>query len=239
MDAVQDSFLAAMRQVQIFMGAALTPALAAINALGVMTTFNTAVSALTALGATQKESIQAARGETSNQKVVRNVLLETMARIAAIAKANLATVPELSSMTMPKSTTHSAQLIIAANAMATAAQPFAATFTGEGLATTFDTDLQAAATALQASIDGRKALTATAVGATAGTAKAVTDAKGALRVLDTFVVPALAGNTTLLAQWKSAKRVSKKPKAATGSTTVTPVVPTPAVANPPSTQEAA
>ena len=226
MDAVQNTFLAAMRQVQVFMNDAFTPQLAAIAAMGAMTTFNSAVAALTALGIAQKQNIQEAQGATSTQKALRKTLLQTMAPIAAIAKANLATVTEFSSLTTPKSTIHSAQLTIAANAMANVAAQYAATFTGEGLPATFATDLQAAAGNLQASIDGRKTLKATAVGATAGTAKAVATVKAALRVLDSLVVPALADNATLLAQWKNAKKINKKTRVATAST----VVPTPAPA---------
>ena len=63
-----------------------------------------------------------------------------MAPIAKIAKVKLTTLPELSAFKVPRADTTSAQLIIAATAMANAAEPYAALFTAQGLASTFAAD---------------------------------------------------------------------------------------------------
>ena len=151
-----------------------------------------------------------------------------MRPIAQVAKARLTTVPQFSSLVLPDPKIDTNGLISAGNAMAGAAAPYTATFTGLGLPTDFVAQLQAAAQTVQAAVDTRAEYRVSGVSATAGVSALLRQGRQAVHVLDSMVVPQLTGNDQLLAGWRNAKRVVSKPGTASSGTTPAPTpAPTP------------
>ena len=151
-----------------------------------------------------------AKSQTAAQAVLRDKLVKDHMRpVALIAAAHLRDVPEFTALQVPKVGVKAAVLVQNANAMAEAAKPYQQVFVGNGRPETFVDDLVAAATAVRASIDARgnsirdKAAARQALETTATRAHAV------LRFLDAQVKSAAAGDSKILAAWKSAKRIGK------------------------------
>jgi hypothetical protein len=97
----QNNTLITLRRLQGFIDANAS-ALGTVNTSGARADLDASVTQLTGFALGQKTSAVQAQSETSNQTTLRTALLQTfMAPIAAIAKAKLGAVPELSALTMP------------------------------------------------------------------------------------------------------------------------------------------
>ena len=94
--------------------------------------------------------------------------------------------------------------------MGAAATPYASTFVAGGLPSDFLTQLNAAAAALDASLTTHGVTKTTRSGAATGLSSASARGRQAVNVLDSLVEPQLAGDATLLAQWRTAKRIGGK-----------------------------
>jgi len=158
-----------------------------------------------------------------------------MRPIAEVAKQKLRDVPEFHALTMPPGNATSAQLVARATAMADAAQSYERVFTDVGLPDDFITNLRSTAGDVSKSIDDRKQHTGKRKGATAGLEAEEKRGRSMLRLLDAIVRPRLGTNDALLAEWKSARRVSHKSGPATGTVVGAP----PAQATPSSTAQPA
>jgi hypothetical protein len=197
------------------------------------------VAQLTTLAVTQSTSKIAGEGATARQKSLRTSLRANhMKPIAEVAKQQLRDVPEFASLTMPVKKLGATQLVAAATAMASAAQPHEAVFTQVGLPDDFLDQLHTAADAVSASITGRQQVHADATGATAGLKAQESRARSLFKLINALVTPKLGSNAVLLAKWKSTKAISSKstsaivPSTTASSTTATPPATTPPATTP-------
>jgi hypothetical protein len=185
------------------------------------------VTQLTAFAAAQASGNINSRGETAKQRTLRRALRrDHMRPIAEVAKQQLRDVPEFHALVMPADGTTSAQLVARATAMADAAQVHEQVFTEVGMPEEFIPSLRSLAAEVAQSIDDRKQHASKRSGATAGLAAEEKRGRSMLKLIDALVVPRLRNNDALVAEWRSAKRVPKKPGVVPGfSSAVAPTAP--------------
>jgi hypothetical protein len=104
-----------------------------------------------------------------------------------------------------------------AEAMAEGAANHADVFIGAGLPADFIARLADATKAVKNSIDGRALNRGRGVSGTAGLKQMEKEARDAVKILDSLVVPTLGTDDHLVAEWRSIKRVTAKPGVAVGS----------------------
>jgi hypothetical protein len=210
MQTEHSTVLNTLMRVQRFMDTS-AEALGSLNESGSRRTLDDIIANLSSHAVNQAASKRVGSAGTAKQRVLRNALKTNhMWPIATVAKAHLKQVPEFLALKMPAANTTSRRLIAAAGAMAVAAKKHAKTFTDAGHPADFLERLQAAASALEASLTDRGATTSTQTGATAGLKAETARGRDSVKVLDSLIEPQLAGNTVLLVQWKSAKRFGGK-----------------------------
>jgi hypothetical protein len=236
MNRQQSHVLETLRQVQVFLdtnAAVVGPTIASSRR-----SLDDVVAQLTSHSTAQESGNIASRGETARQRTLRSNLRQNHMRpIAEVAKQKLRDVPEFHSLTMPPSNATSAQLVARASAMADAAQSYEQVFTAVGLPDDFIPTLRSTAGDVSKSIDDRKQHAGKRSGATAGLQAEEKRGRSMLRLMDALVVPRLGSNDALLAEWKSAKRVTRKPGPAAGTVVPAPATTTsvqPAQPEPPS-----
>ena len=182
-----------------------------------------AVEQMTALAVGQTEGRITSAGAAARQKSLRMVLrVHHMKPIAEAAKQLQGAVPELRSLTMPKERLGATRLIVAATAMARAAEPYQALFTEVGLPDDFVTQLLAAADAVNRSIAIRQERLVQRTGATAGLTAQESRARTLFKVINALVVPTLGSDAGLLAKWKTTRAISPKSTAAIAATPAPP-----------------
>lgn len=154
-------------------------------------------------------------GETANTRALRRTLRANhMQQIAAIARAELRDIPEFEALLLPPVRETTARVVLRARAMASVARLHAEVFIAHQLPADFAEQLLGAADALEASVQKRAADSRDAAGAREQLAAVRSRAHYVVDVLNAQVQVALAGNATLLGQWKFAKRVGIHPAAA-------------------------
>ena len=144
-----------------------------------------------------------------------------MTPMAKYARANLRGAADFNALATVPHGRQGHGLVLAARAMATAAQPYATKPGANPFLAESVTHISAAADALQASLDGRVTARSQRVVATAGVRKQLALGREAVAMLDAIVSKRLVGQTELLAGWRSAKRL----KAKGGGVVAGPVVP--------------
>ena len=179
---------------------------AEINASGARHRLDQAADDLATSANEQEASKQEGKGETLAQKVLRSALLKAMRPIVRIAQCVLGDVPELSSMTMPGSTTAWQPLMEAAAVMADVGRAHQDVFTSGGLPADFVERLMDRVAALKASFGDKNEYVSTRVLATASTASHATRGRRLVKVLDALVKLQLTATDPLLAGWQTAKR---------------------------------
>ena len=218
MQAKHVTVLNTLQRVQRFMDTN-TEALGAVNTAGYRRALDDTVTALKDHAVNQSASQRQGQGETAKQRALRSALRENHMRpIATIAAAELRQVPEFVAFGMPSPNLTSQRLIAAAGAMGKAALGYEGIFITGGLAPDFLQQLQAAADAVSQSLTDRGTSTTTQAAATAGLDATTERGRGIVRVLDSLILPQLAGNAALLTQWKTAKRFVGKTKPVPTST---------------------
>ncbi len=219
------------------------PTLGNINDSGYRAVLDDVVTTLSAHAITQTTSKRVGAAETAKERVLRNALkLNHMRPIATVAAAQLRQVPEFLALKMPPITSTSRALIAWAGAMGAAASTYSKTFVDAGLSESFLTDMQTAAATLNTAITSRGATQSTLRGASAGLDAEAQRGRQAVKVLDALVEPLIAGNISLLSQWKSAKRIGGRTTVvsdtsldAASTGTVSLPAPTPTPPTPPTT----
>jgi hypothetical protein len=121
-------------------------------------------------------------------------------------------------------------LLQRAHVMAAAAAPFAAVFQEGGLPPTFMADLHAAADTVDATFKERKVLEGQSSAATKQLDGIAVAAHRTMAVLNSLVRKDLKGNTALLHEWDSARRI-RKAHVASAAAPATPVAPVAPVAS--------
>lgn len=149
-----------------------------------------------------------AKGESANTHALRRELrMNHMRQIAAIARAELREVPQFEALRWPSDNESTPRLVLRARAMAAVAREHAEVFLEHQLPVNFAEQLLAAADALDASVQERSADLRDAAGAYGLLAASRSRAPHVVRVLNAQVEKALAGDAALLDQWRFAKRV--------------------------------
>jgi hypothetical protein len=146
---------------------------------------------------------------------------------------------------LPATRTNESVLAQAAQAMVTAATPYASIFTAAGVS--LDA-VNAAIQALQNAVAASNSAKRVSKGATQGIVAQIAAGKGAIRLMDVVIRPEIAANKALLTQWESVKRAAggqnlaspvpaaATPPSATSPTTVQPTTTQPATTQPAATQ---
>lgn len=209
MDTVQGRVLESLRSVQAFFDKYV--ALLAGIANGVQRQkLDALVIELEGHVGAQSGSALAAKGATQKHQALREALLrDHMAKVAGIAAAELPGIPELEVFKMPKGAPSIERLRSAAMGMAQAAAPYADVFVAGGLSPDFIDQLVAAANATVVSVGTRKQNRVGGVAATEGLKKTLSNARKRVHALDALVKSALKDNPSMLAAWRTAKRVEK------------------------------
>jgi hypothetical protein len=156
----------------------------------------------------QESARRIGAGQLARQRSLRAGLrLTHMRPIATIAAARLRETPELNELRMPSRKTLPRQLVIAAEAMATMARPYAPVFIASGLAPDFAEQLEAAAQALAECMTDRDTTATVRAGATAGLRTEASRARHVLRVLSALIEPRLADDPAMLVGWRAARHI--------------------------------
>jgi hypothetical protein len=168
------------------------------------------IASLKQLSVEQDASDRMSDGQLARQGALRATLrLNHMAPIAAIAAARLRDVPEFNAFQLPLYRAKTADLVIAADAMAKMARPYATTFIDAGLADDFVEQLEAAAKALADTLIDRQTSLTVRAGASAGLRTEASRGRHVLRVLSALIEPRLKNDEALLAGWRSARHIRR------------------------------
>ena len=181
-----------------------------------------AVAQLTAVALTQSGAIIVSKGATTRRRSLRAALRGTfMKPVADVAKVKLSDTAEFHALKMPARQLGSTPLVVAAHAMADAAEPHHPVFTEAGLPDDFIGQLRDAADTVTASQQGLVQQTAAARSTTVNLNAQETHIRNLFRLIDALVRPKLGTNVALLAKWKATKAVA-------GVSTATPAPQPPA-----------
>ncbi len=205
-------------------------ALGPVNTSGARKALDDAIVALTDHAVAQGEHTIGSTGETSKQRSLRMALRKQYLRpIARVAAAKLADVPEIATLRLPSIRMVGLELVDAANAMANAAAPYAATFMAAGLKPDFLDGLRACTEQLSTSLGGRTDHVIKRRGSTIALGAETSNGRKAINLLDAAIQQQVPDNAQLLAEWDAVKRIPKKPGAVrTGQTAISaPVAPAP------------
>jgi hypothetical protein len=199
---------------------------AAINTSSTRRSLDTTVAQLTAHAADQEGGTRSGLGETARQRSLRKALrIHHMRAIAEAAKIKLRAVPEFRALTMPDVNVKMEQLLAAASAMADAAKQHEQTLIDTGLPEGFLGKLVAATDAVRASIEEGAQSRGRRAGGTAGLSSDGKRGRSMLKILDSLVIPIIGDDEKLIAQWRSALRIPRKPGPVAGSDAATAPVP--------------
>lgn len=225
MQTVQGNMLQSLRTVQAFLEENAEK-LGGVVKTGARQRLDETIAALARHVSDQSGSHLASQGATQLQRTLRRVLLrDHMAPIARIAQADLPPTPEVEPLRMPPGKPTAERLAALAHGMATAAEPFAATFVSAGLPEDFIARLKAAADAMTQSLSERSQSRGRQSGATIGLKATLTAGRKIVRVLDAFVRTALQSDPALLGNWNAVRRVQKvvvRPNAPTDAVSPAP-----------------
>jgi len=226
--------------VQRFLDANAT-ALGPVNTSGARKALDDAIAGLTDHSVSQTEHIIGSTGETEKQRVLRLALRKQfLAPVARVAAAKLGDVPEIATLRLPSKDLIGAALVDAANAMANAAGPYAATFVAAGLKPDFLDALRTMAQLVETSLGGRTDHVTLRRGSTIALGAAAAAGRTAIRLLDAAIQQQVPDDAQLLAEWAAVKRIPRKPgPSRVALAEATPSAPPPALAVTSSQQAAA
>ena len=195
-------------------------ALGTVNKATSRTDLDQAVTQLEAFAADQSLRETELTGRTKVKKDARDELrLQHMQPIAAIAKKKLGSTPVIQDLKLPAKSVSDTTLVADGRAMSQAAAQYTQTFIDQTMPADFLAQLKASVQALQDAVAARALTQGLLKKATDGVKNQFTITHTDVKVLNSLVVKALKGQTSLQAMWKQMKRV----KAVTG----TPTVPAP------------
>jgi hypothetical protein len=248
MDLRQQRVLQSQRRVQAWCAAnpglipppvrspdAWTPITRQVDAL------NTIVSVATTAAAQQSVNGSQLTLEATDEPGLRKHLRQEMRSVTQVAQALKKTVPGISVLRMPSSKVQVEGLLKAADAFITQASTFETVLVEHALPSDFVKQLQDAAAALKASVDGRGAARAGRVSATEQLAVSLSLGTRFVQILDAALTKALRTNPAKLVEWRNAKRITMVGVTSTGILTTPTLVATAPVAattiaSPPATQ---
>jgi hypothetical protein len=156
-------------------------------------------------------------GRVSTQKSLEVELRkEHMQPIAEFARAKLRGQPGFAQLSVGSGRLKGPALVHAARSMAQAAAPYAEALESNGFPDAL-AQLTQAADRLQAALGSRGDLKVKRAGATQGIAEQTKRGQEAVRMLSAAIERKFAKDSTFLASWRSAKRITAKPGVTRGS----------------------
>jgi nucleotide-binding universal stress UspA family protein len=213
----EGSALETLRRVQGFLDTH-ADVFASVNQSSTRRNLDNAVTQLTAHAADQETGLRSSKGETARQRALRLALrIHEMIPIVEAAKNAKKTVPELKALTMPDSHVRVEELLAAAGAMAETAGKHQQVLIDAGLPDNFVARLTAAADAVRQSIDVRGQNLGRRAGGTSGLGSEEKRARSLIKMVQGRVLPIVGGDAKMLAEWRSAKRINRKPGPVVGS----------------------
>lgn len=133
-----------------------------------------------------------------------------MTPIAQVARALRGTVPGIGVLVSPKGNLSTPEIISAATAMAEKAETYKDVLVESGLPADFIEQLQQAAAALKASLDGRGLARASWVAATRGVGSELALGRRIVAIIDAVITRSIRSDAPKLAEWEQLKRVTLK-----------------------------
>lgn len=165
----------------------------------------------------QDHAARASLGETARKDALLQSLLIQMRALAGAAKRKLRKSPEFAEFRMPRSGTATENVLSAASGMIAAARKHEAALAQAGLGANFVERLVTAANNVRQSLNGRADHRGTRSNATAALRALAGEVAQVLTVLDAHILPLIAAHPGLIAEWKAAKRIGRKPGARTAA----------------------
>lgn len=207
-----------------------TALLDAVNSSGARKTLDDVATQLATHAVDQVGGHRTSQAETAKQRKLRLALrFNQMRAIAEIARQKLSEQPEFTKLSLPPSGFKGAKLTAAARDMANAAEKYSDVFLQAGLAADFVAQLRAATDQLEQSLGVRRESRGQRAGATTGLRAQTTQARKAMRVIDSLVRPKLGTNEQLLREWEVASHIQRARKSVSKpSTDQAPAASTPA-----------
>ena len=222
-------FLTALRQGLHFLVTNAT-ALGTVNTSGARAALDTLTASIATLAEVQDtHRIQVSGERTHELRLAEELRRKYLRPIVSIAKAQLADVPQLSNVTLPKGGGNTMALVSQARGMGDAVKPYAQVFVASGMAPDFLDQLRSATDQVVQAVESKGEHRTGRTKATDAIDKVVKQARHAVGVLDALVRAELDPSDPILTEWKSALRVIQRPAATKAPvSTPTPVsAPTP------------
>ena len=230
--------LDALRRVQGFLDAHAA-ALGPIIPASLRARLDAVVTQLAGFQVEQNAADGTAHGEAVNQAELRKTFVtQFMEPIRHLAKGALKTSADFPALSVASSRLRKSDFLGAAQSLADAAAKYEKVFTDGGMPADFLTQLHEAIATMTASKVAQDRSVARRAAATQGITATDKTAKEVVGVLNGVIAPALKKNTSLLADWKSSKRIVPAPTPlppqptgipATNTTTTAPTVTGPVV----------
>jgi hypothetical protein len=163
----------------------------------------------------------AAKDEAQQRHEVRLLHLTAIVRVAAGLRGK---VPGMGVFKLPDRSLSSDALVHAADAIGTTAAVYKDVFVEQGLPADFLDQLDAATTALGASVDARGVARSRVAGASNGLASDLVLGRQIVTMIDASLIHALKTDSATLASWRQAKRATVKGAVPRKAVAVNPVV---------------
>jgi hypothetical protein len=217
--------LDALIRIQRFLDAN-SGALGPVNSSGARRTLDDVVARLTDHAAAQVSHATRATGETHRLEVLRDHLRRSMMQpIVDMARTKLPDIAELATLRVPRGNITGVRFIAQASALADTIAPYEATLVEGGLKTDFLQSLRTGIADLSDSENSRRDSQRGRGSATIGLGAEASTARKAIRMLNAAIMQQIAANAELVAEWKSVKRIPKKPGTARDVAPSTPATP--------------
>jgi len=155
----------------------------------------------------QEAGYRLTTAESARQRGLRDALWNRhMLPVSRVAREVFGVTGMDKALRMPKRTAASESLVVAATAMAEAAESRSPVFVEHGLSQDFASQLRDAAAALDESLGARDGTRRRRVTATAAVKDQLRRGQRAVRLLDAILKPKLSSNPDLLAAWNNARK---------------------------------
>jgi hypothetical protein len=183
------------------------------------------VASMTARAAEQAsqtgQATLAAKDEATQRHELRSLHLKTIVRVAGALRGK---VPGMGVFKLPNRSLSSDTLFHAAEALRTTAAVYRDVFVEHGLPADFLDQLDAATTALGASVDARGVARARVSGASSGLETDLALGRQIVAMIDASLAHALKSDLPMLASWHQAKRATVKGVTSRGGVDAGPLV---------------
>jgi len=184
-----------------------------------LTELDSVVSQLTKETLDQEAGHRLTKAESARQSGLRHELwCLYMLPVSRVAREVFGITGTDKALRMPRQTISKEALVVAANAMAEAAESKAPTFVEHGLQQDFAVKLREAAAALDKSLGAGDGTRRRRVTATAAVKDQLKRGQRAVRLLNAILAPKLASNPELLAAWDNVRKL--KPVSSTTASSI-------------------